>query len=567
MKGQLEFIVVRDIQDLKLYKNKWNAILLQNNNNNPFIEYEWIKRWWKYLGKYHELFVIVIRKNSEIIGFCPLMLTKKLMYEEINFIGHPNTPYMDLVILNSFRKDVIGELMNYLISINKSYIFNIHGLSENSDDFSNIESYFKKNRHSLLICKLRSRYIDTSSGDFESFYRQRCTHNSVKNIAKCEKKLRKIGNLTYKKLDVKNIDSIYAIHNKRWHKKNDGSSFSKGEVKELFRQLALDSNMPFDAIIDGLYLDDRLIAFRYGFLFNKRYICFRVAHDDLFAAYGPGKIIYKEKIKECFDGDIDICEFGPGRFDQHKAYWTDCIEYINRVIFPGKNIISRLVYRKYVFSELLKEVLRKHINISYFKIYVLGAVKYTLSKNAFNNFKKAVIESFNLSYVKKLKAEFLRYYHYRKKEIKFDVYKKELSDSLPDNGKQLYNIEYATINELEDIMEIMKLKSIEILRRFEKGSKCIKLMKGTEIIAWSWVDEMKLNTRISQGIKNLDNGSICIYDLWMISSLKDFQIYKDALKAYCYLLKNMGKKCIYIAVERHENLLMKSLNELGFKKI
>ena len=562
----MQFTIVRNMEDIEIYEEQWKRILLKNNNRNPFIEYEWIRLWWRYLGNGHELFIIVISLNSAIIGFCPFMLTKKGICAEVNFIGYLDICYMDFIIFDYFRKSAIEELLNYLTEINKNYVFNLHGMAENGVDYQVIEQYFAKRRLSSIVCKFESRYIDTSSGDFDSYYKERCIHRSIKNIGKCEKKLKKIGDITYKRIDEKNIDNMYMIHNKRWHKKNDGSNFSIGKKKELFRQLIFDSNLPFQAKADGLFLNDRLIAFKYGFTINKRHICLRVAHDDTFAVYAPGKIIYKEKIKECFEGDIDICEFGAGGFQQNKADWTDCVENINRILFPAKNKFSHAAFSVYVIVESLKKVLRKNSKVVYFKMHTLGIIKYFLSKSTFYMLKKAISKSLNTNLLKELSVKLSRYYHYRWEKLKFDVYQKQLSFEHLENDEHSYSLEYSDINEIEYIMELMQLEAAETLRRLEKGNKCIRLIKGNEIIAWAWINEMKLRTRVNQDIRTLEKGSVCIYDNRMKEGFHDNKQCNEVVTGYCYLFKKIGCKNLYFVIEKNERLLTDSLNKYGFMR-
>lgn len=563
---KLDFTIINDIKELEKYKDFWKAILRQNNNDNPYVEYEWVRYWWDYLGEGHTLFIIVMRLGSEIIGFCPLMLTKRIIFSEVNFIGYLKASYADIVVYDEYRKVAIGTLIDYLTNIKQKYIFNLHGLSEEGINFKAIQDYFNNRRKQVIVCQLQSRFIDTSNGDFESFYKQRRTHGSIKNIEKYERKLAKIGSLTYKRLDESNFDQIFDIHNKRWHKKNDGSSFSKGKTKEFYRKIALDGSLPFCAKVDGLFLDERLIAFKYCIAHNKRLINMRVAHDDIFAIYGPGKIIYKEKIKECFKEDIDICEFGTGGFQQDKANWTDSYEIINRIVFPTANITSRLTFIIYMVLETLRGTLRKDSRIVYFKRNTLGAIKYYLSINTYRNFIKTLLDAEKPKSLNAFTAKFFKSYYYYKHDEGFDIYKKRLVDLKSFQCDGQYSIKYSNVNDIDKIMEIMHLKAAEVLRRLERDNKCAVLLKENEIIAWAWINDKKLCTKRGTGIRALDAGEICIFDCWLPSYSKNVEQHRIAMEGYCYSFLKMGIEYIYIAVEKHDKSLLKAVKNMCFTK-
>lgn len=563
VKYKLEFIVISDFSTLRNYEEEWKKILLQNSNNNPFIEFEWVEYWWSHLGRYHELFVIMIRQDSQIAGFCPLMLTKKRLCTEVNFIGYSDICYMDLILNDEYRKESIDGLISFLSGIRKNYVFNIHGLSGNSEDFKLLRNCFESRRKKYILCMLQSFYADTSRGTFDDFYKSRCFHGAIKNIAKHEKKLHRLGSFTYKEINDENIDSIFEMHDKRWHKKNDGSSFSKGATREFFKGLTLSSGLPFRAKVGGLFLDDRLIAFQYSFVINRRFICQRICHDDTFAIYGPGRIMYKESIRECFEGDIDICEFGAGGYQRDKAEWTDNVEVINRIVFPTRHFASLFSFQVYLLNESLKNALRKYRIIQHIKVNTCGTIKYYLSKEPYCRLARTIAAYCS----RKRIANLIQYFLYNKRNKDFVVYQNVLSDNNPANEAGKYRIEHTNLHDIERITELMHLKTAEVLRRLERGQRCAKLVyEGTET-AWLWTDNSSLNGRNEQNICSIEMDALCIYDYWMLDYMKDRKQYGQRIKGLMQALYGIGYKKLYFVIGNHEGHIEQLLKQLGFVKV
>ncbi len=558
----MEFVIIRDFEILKGYKEEWEKILRQNNNNNPFTEFEWIEYWWKYLGKDHGLFVIMIKSDSRIIGFCPLMLTRKPFCTEVNFIGYADICYMDLILYEEHRKACIEGLADFLHGLKKNYVFNIHGLTEKSADFIILMACFAHRGRRYFVSRLKSYYVDTGSGDFEGFYKRRCRHKSIKNISKHEKKLCRLGNLCYREVDSKEMETVFKIHDKRWHKKNDGSSFSRGTKKEMFKQLATESGLPFKVKVGGLFLDDRLLAFQYSFLMNRRFVFLRIAHDDTFAVYGPGRIMYKESIKDCFENDFDICEFGAGGFQRDKAEWTDEADIVNRIVFPAGCCISQSSYIVYMFYEMLKVILKKYKFMQYLKKNILGVIKYYFSAEPY----RRIVRPIAAHRGERQDMSLVQYYLHSGNANGFIIYENSLT--LGSGAFEPFDcrIEYTDLHDIERIMELMHLKAADVLRRLERGQKCAKLIYRGKNIAWFWIDSKKLNSRAEQDIRPIEQGSVCIYDCWIMKFSRDRNQYEQVVKCIELLLLSLRIRKLYFVLDKREKRLVDLLEMMGYKR-
>jgi hypothetical protein len=58
-------------------ENVWNKLLERSGSNTIFLTFEWISTWWKNFGAHHRLFIALVRKENEVIGIFPLMITQR----------------------------------------------------------------------------------------------------------------------------------------------------------------------------------------------------------------------------------------------------------------------------------------------------------------------------------------------------------------------------------------------------------------------------------------------------------------------------------------------------------
>lgn len=374
----MEVEIIDNIEKLKDFRGRWDEILYENNNDNPFLEQDWLINWWKYFGSNYKLYIILIKHNDNILGFCPLMKIRKLLYTEIRFIAYNWYSYMDFIISNEYREKSLECLISYLKYMKGNYVYNFDSISETSKNLNILMSYLIKDKVRYFTKAIESRYIDINGGSFEDYYKTRSKHNSIKQIIKTKQKLSKLGNLNYGKLNNERLDEIFILHEKRWKSKINGSKFSVGESREFFKQLALKDSYPFNADIYSLLFNDKLIAFVYAIKYNGRFLFYRVAHDDDFAKYCPGLLIIYEVVKNAFDEKFKIFDFSRG-FERYKEEWTGKLVNVESFTFSNSGFVSSLILFKDPLKEKLRIFLKKSPAIVEFKRKKLGKIKHFFS--------------------------------------------------------------------------------------------------------------------------------------------------------------------------------------------
>lgn len=181
-----EVIVVNSLEELTDYKEEWDKILIDNNNSNPFLEFEWIESWWNIFGKGHSLFVLVMKMEERIVGFCPFMIIKKRFLKEIAFIGHPESLYMEFILAKEGGAQCIKSALDYIINLKGNYLLHLNGLFDESDTFKILENYFTKNKNKFFIRKFEDPYLGINE-DFTSYLKKCSHHNAIKTLIKNKK--------------------------------------------------------------------------------------------------------------------------------------------------------------------------------------------------------------------------------------------------------------------------------------------------------------------------------------------------------------------------------------------
>ena len=68
-----ESSIISYIQDFKLIKNHWNELLEKSQTDKLFMRWEWLFNWWIVFGDNHQLFIILVHENNNLIAIAPLV--------------------------------------------------------------------------------------------------------------------------------------------------------------------------------------------------------------------------------------------------------------------------------------------------------------------------------------------------------------------------------------------------------------------------------------------------------------------------------------------------------------
>ena len=84
-----------------------------------------------------------------------------------------------------------------------------------------------------------------------------------------------------------------------------------------------------------------MIAFNYGFNCRGRYLGYVLGYDDDFETFGPGRILEKEKILQCKNGNERVFDLSIG-YETYKFEWNTHLDYTRKMIFSSNTMIAKV---------------------------------------------------------------------------------------------------------------------------------------------------------------------------------------------------------------------------------
>jgi CelD/BcsL family acetyltransferase involved in cellulose biosynthesis/GNAT superfamily N-acetyltransferase len=562
-KGSIEINIISSIEELKKYRDEWYDIL-NDDRCTPFTEFDFVINWWKFFNKGKNLFILRISRDEETIGFCPLIVEKRIFGNVLRFAGSPQANYMDFILDYENREKSIECIMEFLTS--QKILLDFSGVPENSRNYKAVLKYLNKNKKKYFTMVEKAPLIKMNKENFEDYYKERFNNHKRKEIKRRESKLSNMGKLTYGRINMDKIDEIFSMHKKRWRKKLDESKFTDENTKKFFTFLAEKNGLSFKTCIDAIKLNGRIIAFKYGFECRCRYISYRICHDDDFALFGPGRIITKERLRECFDKGLTLYDFGPGE-SPYKAEWTDDYRNIMRIIFKGRGFFYSLLFITGLIKYKVKLILKRNHSIVDFKEKKLGALLYSISfenlkekcKGIYAKVKRAGLFRSMLIILIKLKKKI-------SSDEKYIIFSRDLT---ADEGyesiiKSDFNFSEFDFKDIDELSNVMHLPKESIIKRIFENKKCFVAKIENKIVQYGWVDFYSIEIKEIKFSMFLREKSAYMFDGYTDPEYRNMGLSKQGLSYISqYLIKNNYNKC-YVAANERNIPSVKSCKNAGF---
>ena len=240
-KIRLQIIEVNSSEGFSALKHDWDDLLSKSSANNPFLTFDWQYTWWQNFGTKKTLFILLVKQQNTLMAIAPFMISKKLGFKIVEFIGQGRTDYLDFIISKD-EENVIRSIFEYLRA--KRRLWHVIHLSDIAWTQERIETFRKATPDLLSNYRLYtiSPYISIASGwdDFlkskSQRFRKRIRYN-FNRIAKqenCE-----ILKLERDAITAELPEYLWEIDKNSWKYRTGTAHFEHESVRNFFRGIFL----------------------------------------------------------------------------------------------------------------------------------------------------------------------------------------------------------------------------------------------------------------------------------------------------------------------------------------
>jgi len=512
---------IRTLENLERYKNTWNSILEKNKNNNPFIEFLWVEKWWRYLGENHGIEIIVVEDSDKVIAFFPFKLSKVFNITMVEFIGYGDANYMDIIVSDADRERAIQFVVDELILTMPKCLFSLKGLLSSSPTTNMLSLYLERKKLDFAKFSIVAPYINMQSVELEPYINKR---RKLHGLDRKEKKLHSLGVIRVAPIDLSKIEEVFSLHDKQWKHKIDTSYFKNNEHKKLHASLLRTKQVSMQAIVEGLFLGNQMIAYSYGLLCRGRYHRYMTGYDEDYGLFGPGTILDKELIFNSKDKAIQLFDLSPG-YESYKFNWNTGVDYSNNFLFSSTDWKTKMLLQFYKGKEQLNFILKKNSKL------VVSLVEFIGNKSSF--IKNAGLRDW-IKASKNLVSKI-----YSQKSI--NVYQQSYGQS------EVANYRLTNYQETKNCHHDIK----KINKRYFNG-----FFPYTDpSVSTFWVHQEAIRAEEVGYLEQLPKDSAFIAD-WQIHKLSNF---------CSYLREDQNVKEIFLYTTKSDHIIEKHLEQLGFE--
>ncbi|MFH0779065.1 MAG: GNAT family N-acetyltransferase [Candidatus Eisenbacteria bacterium] len=326
--------IISDIEELGDYRTQWNQLLLQSKNN-IFLTWEWISTWWEFFGKNSLLFVVVVKNaDGRLIGVAPLKISSQrilglIPVRSLEFIGSgsPVSPeYLDFIVPTPNREEIVTEMVSILMKNKRSWdVLNLSDVDESSLVLPLLRRLFSEKNvlvreSGFNVCPylgLPSRW-----GELLSSY----SHNMRRTVKVTRKRLEESFSVRLVLVeDAASLPEAFGqaarLHELSRQKKGERGSFRKKDYSAFHLRLSQAIAERGWLYLAFLEVDQCPAAFRYGYLYDRKYYDYQTGYDPRFAGNRVGWVMLGYIMEDLIKRSTREFDFLRGGHE-YKWHWT-----------------------------------------------------------------------------------------------------------------------------------------------------------------------------------------------------------------------------------------------------
>ncbi len=301
--------VVRDFDRLLELSSEWTRLWKSDTEAEIFQTPEWAIAWWRCFGHGCALCSLVVFADEEIIGIVPLVKSDGV----IRFLGTPEADYADIVCEEKWVEEVLAVAFRTLQE-------SVTGWSEcvwqrlSTDSrvmrhYRAVPRQLRRNLHCLPAEQyLTILFRDDRDAVFSSVL-------GKKHTRRLRNKLQKAGQVGFRHLQSEPeagayLNDFFRHHVRRHAAIGKRSAYAAPESCQFLRTLF--ANLGSAIQFGVLELDERPLAWHFGFLVNGKFLLYQHTFDLEAAEYTPGELLLWNLFDYAKDHVAREFDFGKG---------------------------------------------------------------------------------------------------------------------------------------------------------------------------------------------------------------------------------------------------------------
>jgi CelD/BcsL family acetyltransferase involved in cellulose biosynthesis len=346
--NQITITQIETIEQFESLREEWNALLFQCAEKDVFLTWEWQFAWWKNIGQFkYQLRILLFHAGGQLIGIAPFMISQKRKFRfHFRWLENIGNPECDVSAILSVQPEKTAfALLEYLQEKKQEWdVLELMEVNATTTGNQKILKILEDSQYGFWRTKEEHFYIPLAGNTWEAYYNQ-LSKNMKHNLKRRRKRISELGAVSFKKYSGSSL-TWEAFQKMRWvsEKSNFPDLYKFDNVLSFHQDLLVLMKEPEWAQIEMLFIDERPIAFQYGFLFDNKYEDWRGGIDKEFETLAPGKLLMMFSLAERFKLGLRESDFLRGVYAYKMDWNPQSREYANMQLYNTASIKSKLAY-------------------------------------------------------------------------------------------------------------------------------------------------------------------------------------------------------------------------------
>ncbi len=348
---------IQNISDFKQLQPYWNKLLDQNDQDNPFLLFEWMNAWVENYADEYILYLLIGYSGDKPVGIAPLALNRK---QELIFIGYPLNDFASF-ILDDKEDDFFDDVFQYLFDHKQDWKkIILDQIPENSrllNYLNNPERIKKYPIHITPSDSCPEMKIDDPAKARKKYNKKHL--NTYTNWFKAQGELNHTVHDTVEST-LTAMESLFQIHINRRDKTPYPSHFTEEKHKRFYRT-AIQALIPLGAVrLYHLTLDSTIdLSFFLAFQHKDILYLYTTGFNDNYARRSPGQITLRYIMDYALENNLKKIDFARGDENYKDRYTNSVKQNYLATIYSGKfKRQIRILYYAFKYSALINLLYR-----------------------------------------------------------------------------------------------------------------------------------------------------------------------------------------------------------------
>jgi|SRR5215831_730494 len=317
---------------LSSLETEWRA-LFDETNASPFLSWEWISAWHKWLGRGKRPRLLCARKDGALVGLLALGEEERWLkgmfarIRRISFLGEQlgGSDYLDVLALPGYEQECANALFGHLAEHIKFDILELDGLPCDSPSVPWLAWRFGGDTN--FKYRLEPRYVCPQVRLDQSLEELMRSSSRSTYLSRSLRRLRRLPGYDHRVITDPDqaeeaFERFLALHELSWASRGGSSATGLQSLKDFHRDVVVRLASAGRLRFEEIWIDGACRASLYGIGRGERYCYYLSGYDPAWSKYSLGFTVIGLSIAGAVERGVKLYDLLRGA-EPYKFFWAN----------------------------------------------------------------------------------------------------------------------------------------------------------------------------------------------------------------------------------------------------